>query len=107
VIGVQFCQMVQILSCVRDDGLMTVEAACREAIDQHVHFAPVIINIRARRRDPSPPPLLVTPTSLRLIHEPVADCALYDSLRRTSRHGTHPNPRRDGNTEALQDAQRL
>ena len=24
-------QMVQILSCVRDDGLMTVEAACRRA----------------------------------------------------------------------------
>jgi len=34
-------QMVQILSCVRNDGLMTVEAACREAIDQGVHSAPV------------------------------------------------------------------
>ena len=100
-------QMVQILSCVRDDGLMTVEAACREALDQDVHSAPVIINILARRRDPSPPPLLLTPTSLRLTHEPVADCARYDSLRRTSRHGTHSNPRPDGNTEALRDAQCL
>jgi DNA replication protein DnaC len=68
-------QMVQILTCVRDDGLMTVEAACREAIDQGVHSAPVVINILARRRDPVPSPLLLTPTALRLTHEPVADCA--------------------------------
>jgi transposase len=100
-------QMVQILSCVRDDGLMTVEAACREALDQGVHSAPVIINILARRRDPLPSPLLLTPTSLRLTHEPVADCARYDNLRRTSRHGTHSNPRPDGNAEALRDAQCL
>ncbi len=38
-------QMVQILTCVRDDGLQAVEAACREALDQGVHSAPVIINI--------------------------------------------------------------
>ncbi|MCX7287233.1 MAG: IS21 family transposase [Rhodobacterales bacterium] len=100
-------QMVQILSCVRDDGLMTVEAACREALDQGVHSAPIIINILARRRDPLPSPLLLTPTSLRLTHEPVADCARYDNLRRTSRHGTHPNPRPDGDVEALRNAQRL
>jgi hypothetical protein len=68
-------QMVQILSCVREDGLQAVEAACREALDQGVHSAPVVINILARRRDPSPPPLLPTPTALRLTHEPVADCA--------------------------------
>jgi len=30
-------QMVQILSCVPDDGLQAVEAACREAVDQGVH----------------------------------------------------------------------
>lgn len=100
-------QMVQILTCVRDDGLMSVEAACREAIDQGVHSAPVVINILARRRDPAPPPLLLTPTALRLTHEPVADCAQYDSLRRTNRHGTHPNPRPDEHVEALRDAQRL
>jgi len=100
-------QMVQILNCVREDGLMNVEAACREALEQGVHSAPVVINILARRRDPSPPPLLLTPTALRLTHEPVADCARYDSLRRTSRHGTHPNPRPDGDVEALRNAQRL
>ncbi len=100
-------QMVQILSCVREDGLHAVEAACREALDHGVHSAPVVINILARHRDPSPPPLLLTPTALRLTHEPVADCARYDSLRRTSRHGTHPNSRSDGNAEALRDAQRL
>jgi hypothetical protein len=79
-------QMVQILSGVPNDGLQAVEAACREAVDQGVHSAPVVINILARRRDPAPPPLLFTPTALRLTHEPVADCARYDSLRRTSRH---------------------
>lgn len=100
-------QMVQILSCVREDGLPAVEAACREALEQGVHSAPVVINILARRRDPSPPPLLLTPTALRLIHEPVADCARYDSLRRPSRHGPHTHPRPDGNAEALRDAQRL
>ena len=83
------------------------EAACREALDKGVHSAPVVINILARRRDPTPPPFLLTPSTLRLTHEPVADCARYDSLRRTSRHGTHPNPRPDGNAEALRDAQRL
>ncbi|WP_276947575.1 IS21 family transposase [Haematobacter massiliensis] len=100
-------QMVQILSCVRDDGLQAVEAACREALDQGVHSAPVVINILARSRDPAPAVLLPTPATLRLTHEPVADCARYDSLRRTSRHGTHPNPRPDGDAEALWDAQRL
>ena len=100
-------QMVQILSCVREDGLQAVEAACREALDQGVHSAPVVINILARRRDPTPQPLLLTPTALRLTHEPVADCARYDSLRRPSRHGPHTHPRPDGNAEALRDAQRL
>jgi hypothetical protein len=99
-------QMVQILTCVRDDGLQAVEAACREALDQGVHSAPVIINILARSKDATPPPLLLTPASLRLTHAPVADCARYDSLRRTSRHGTHPDPRPDEQPQALRDAQR-
>ena len=94
-------QMVQILSCVPDDGLQAVEAAYKEAFDQGVHSAPVVINILARSRDPAPAALLLTPATLRLTHEPVADCARYDSLRRTSRHGTHPNPRPDGDAEAL------
>jgi hypothetical protein len=100
-------QMVQILSCVPEDGLQAVESACREALEQGVHSAPVVINILARRRDPAPAVLLSTPATLRLTHEPVADCARYDSLRRTSRHGTHPNPRFDGDAEALRNAQRL
>ena len=48
--------MVQILTCVRDDRLQAVEAACREALDQGVHSAPVIINILAR--EPRMPPRL-------------------------------------------------
>jgi hypothetical protein len=100
-------QMVSILGCVSSDGIVAVEAACKEALDQGVFSAPVVINILARSRDLSPTPLLLTPETLRLTHEPVADCARYDSLRRASTYGTHPNPRSDGNAEALRDAQRL
>ena len=82
--------MVSILSCVSSDGITAVEAACKEALDQGVFSAPVVINIPARSRDLSPAPLLLTPATLRLTHEPVADCARYDSLRRASHHGTHP-----------------
>jgi transposase len=75
-------QMVDILAAVLTEGLPAVEAACAEAIAQGVHSADVILNILARRRDPAPPPLLLTSAALRLVHEPVADCARYDLLRR-------------------------
>ena len=45
--------------------------------------------------------------ALKLAHEPIADCARYDSLRRTNSHGTHRSTGPDGNAEALRDAQRL
>jgi hypothetical protein len=100
-------QMVAILGCVADDGLAAVEAACREALDHGVFSAPVVINILARRRDPAPSVLLLTPQSMRLVHEPVADCARYDSLRRTHRDGTHAGSGTDGQPQALRNAQRL
>jgi transposase len=75
-------QMVDILAAVLTEGLPAVEAACAEAIAQGVHSADVILNILARRRDPTPPPLLLTSPALRLVHEPAADCARYDLLRR-------------------------
>ncbi|ELT49793.1 hypothetical protein FHW20_003920 [Ochrobactrum intermedium] len=77
-------QMVSILECVSIDGLPAVEAACQEALDQGVFSAAVIINILARKRDPQPAAILSIPDALRLTHEPVADCARYDSLRRAS-----------------------
>ncbi len=43
-------QMVQILTCVATDGLTSVEATCREALDHGVHSAPVVINICPSRR---------------------------------------------------------
>ncbi|MDR6821140.1 hypothetical protein J2X76_006346 [Neorhizobium sp. 2083] len=77
-------QMVTILACVPTDGLTAVDAACQEALDQGVCSASVIINILARSRDPAPAVTLQTSDALRLTHEPVADCARYDSLRRAS-----------------------
>jgi len=77
-------QMVAILSAVLSDGLAAVEAACREALDQGVHSADVIINILARQRDPGPSATIMTPEALRLRHAPIADCNRYDTLRRAS-----------------------
>jgi transposase len=77
-------QMVTILSAVLTDGLTAVEAACREALDQNVHSADVIINILARQRDPAPAVTILTPDALKLRHAPIADCTRYDNLRRVS-----------------------
>jgi transposase len=77
-------QMVAILSAVIGDGLEAVEAACQEALDHNVCSSAVIINILARQRDPAPSVTIITPDALRLAHEPQADCARYDSLRRAS-----------------------
>jgi transposase len=77
-------QMVDILTTVLSDGLPAVEAACAEALREGVHSADVILNILARRREPATPiPItIMTPEALRLRHEPDADCARYDNLRR-------------------------
>ena len=77
-------QMVSILTAVLSDGLEVVETACQEAVDQNVCSAAIILNILARRRDPAPAVTILTPDALRLIHEPQADCARYDTLRRAS-----------------------
>lgn len=55
---------------------------CAEALKQGVHSADVILNILARRREPAAAITIMTPDALRLRHEPAADCARYDSLRR-------------------------
>jgi hypothetical protein len=72
-------QMVSILTCVLGDGLSAVEAACLEALDHGVPSAAVILNILARSRDPAPGTILSIPQALKLTHEPIADCARYDS----------------------------
>jgi transposase len=75
-------QMVAILSAVLTDGLPAVEAACTEALREGVHSADVVLNILARQRQPATPITITTPAALRLMHQPHADCARYDSLRR-------------------------
>jgi transposase len=77
-------QMVKVLSAVLTDGLATVEAACAEALAGGVHSADVILNILARRRDPAPAAMILTPETLWLRHAPIADCARYDRLRKAS-----------------------
>ena len=75
-------QMVTILTAVLSDGLSAVEAACLEALCEGVHSADVILNILARQREPTATITVITPDALRLRHEPEADCARYDTLRR-------------------------
>jgi hypothetical protein len=76
-------QMVAILTVVLSDGLPAVEAACQEALREGVHSADVVLNILARQREPQAVAVtVITPEGLRLHHEPSADCARYDSLRR-------------------------
>src|SRR6476469_7378644 len=76
-------QMVDILNAVLTYGLPAVEAACAEALAHGVHSADVVLNILARQRDPGPPATILTPAALTLRHAPIADCARYDTLRRT------------------------
>jgi hypothetical protein len=59
-------QMVDILGAVLSDGLEAVEAACAEALGEGFHSAAVILNIRARHREPAPPLTIATPETLRL-----------------------------------------
>jgi transposase len=77
-------QMVDILTAVLSDGLAAVEAACAEALRDGVHSADVVLNILARQREPPAPLTILTPDALRLRHEPLADCARYDTLRRSA-----------------------
>ena len=76
-------QFVDILAAVLSDGLCAVEAACLEALAAGTHSSDVVLNILARRREPPATiTTIATPAALTLIHEPAADCARYDSLRR-------------------------
>ena len=76
-------QMVKILTTVLSDGLPAVEAACAEALRENVHSADVILNILARRREPATADHDHDPGGAAgCRHEPDADCARYDSLRR-------------------------
>ena len=98
-------QMVGILAAVTSDGLEAVEAACAEALAAGPVSRDVVLNILTRQRQPPAPLTIVTPDALRLRHEPRADCARYDSLRRP--YGTPPDPRDDGRAEAPRHAPRL
>ena len=80
-------QMVAILNAVPLDGLPAVEAACGEALAAGLCSSDVVLNALSRQRPTVVVPTIATPDALRLRHEPVADCARYDSLRSTN-HGT-------------------
>ena len=75
-------QFVKVLGAVLDHGLGAVDAACAEALDAGIASGDVILTVLARRRQPAPPPSIITPDALRLKIEPMADCGRYDSIRK-------------------------
>jgi hypothetical protein len=75
-------QFVKVLSAVLDHGLTAVESACAEALEAGLASGDVILTVLARRRQPTPPPSIITPDALRLKIEPAADCGRYDSIRK-------------------------
>jgi transposase len=74
-------QFVKILTAVPDAGLDAVEAACSAALSDGLFSADVVLNWLARQHEDAPPEPILTPASLTLGIEPIADCARYDALR--------------------------
>ena len=74
-------QFVGILGAVLTDGLDVVEAACAEALAAKLFSRDVVLNLLARRREPTPP-ANVASIGPALTIEPLVDCARYDTLRR-------------------------
>lgn len=95
-------QVVGILTAIISDGIDAVEAACAEALAGGAVSRDVVLNILTRQRQPPPPLNIATPQALQLHHEPVADCARYDTLRRP--YGTPYDPGYDGDAEARRHA---
>jgi hypothetical protein len=78
-------QMVAILQAVSLDGLPAVEAACGEALAAGLCSSGGVLNVLSRQWPEVTPPNIATPDALRLRHEPIADCARYDTLRSQNR----------------------
>ena len=95
-------QMVGILAAVTSDGIEAVEAACAEALAGGPVSRDIVLNILTRQRQPPAPLNIATPEGLRLRQEPVADCARYDSLRRS--YGTPRDTGDDERAEACRHA---
>ena len=77
-------QFVKVLAAVLDHGLAAVEAACAEALEAGIASGDVILTVLARRQQPPMPPSITTPAALRLVVEPAADCARYNSMRKVA-----------------------
>jgi hypothetical protein len=70
--------MAKVLAAVPDHGLETVLLAVKQVLDSGVISIEQVLNVLSRLNEP-PVPAQVE-TSLKLIEEPLADTARYDSL---------------------------
>jgi transposase len=74
-------QFVTILTAVPQAGLEAVEEACSAALSAGLFSSDVVLNWLARQSEDALPEPILTPATLTLGIEPIADCARYDALR--------------------------
>lgn len=73
-------QCVSILKAIEDFGLEAVTVSCELALEDHVISAEYVLNALHRLRTTEPRLLLPTPDTLKLTHEPQANCERYEAL---------------------------
>lgn len=81
-------ECVAILTAMREHGVETVEVACELALSDKTVSRDAILNILSRLRDERQPNDIETPVTLRLIHEPTANCAHYNRLLQEVSHAS-------------------
>jgi len=83
-------ECVRVLLAIGIYGLETVTVACELAIQDKVISADYILNLVGRLSSPAPCKPIQTPDMLKLAHEPVANCRLYNTLlKREVSYATH------------------
>lgn len=73
-------QCVSVLQAVQSFGLEAVSVSCELALENQLISADYILNVLTRLRPTASPLSLPTPDSLKLTHEPEANCGRYETL---------------------------
>ncbi len=73
-------QCVSVLQAIQTFGLEAVSVSCELALETQLISADYILNVLNRLRPTEPPPFFSTPDTLKLQHEPQANCDRYEAL---------------------------
>ena len=83
-------ECVRVLLAIGIHGLETVTVACELALQDKVISADYILNLMGRLSSPASCKPVQTPDTLKLTHEPRANCSLYNTLLRgETSYATH------------------